>query len=562
MKVLDLYITRVCNLSCDYCYIDVLKKESQEFQSQDFLLRIDIRQYDHIKFLWGEPLVRWKQIQEIVIWVRKIKKDMKFSVVTNGILLDNKKTLFLQEYKIDVLISIHEGSFPHLKKKQKLLNDLQNIICFYIIFDPKALEVALKKFLYFFKKWFTNFSFAPEIYSNWNDINIAKLEKVLFLLLPYIHKNNINISWMDPYSLKVLNRACEKTVYNENGEFSPCNRFNSLEKNKNFRYKDIYDTFDKEIHLYKDPLRWFYICPIWWYLDHEEENHQQSLQSFKKLNHVFINFYRNIYNQSSHFLTKSIKEIRFNLTQQCNLRCHYCYVDFKDKILSEQVWKNIIDFFLEQEGKNKKISFFWGEPMLEFSLLEKLVFYSEKKSQFLKKEVKYSLATNFTLVTQKRIDFLQKYRFDIHISFNGNISTNNRMRDKSSELVLANISKYFSKKDRKKICILFAFSPQNIDKIENNLIFLIEKGIYLFNIEMIFWKEIQWQEKDIKRSVFFFQKVQKLYPHVDFVNTHEKHLYLDIDTEWNCRDNSLEFYSVSIDRDAKQLFDTLMSRYL
>ena len=27
MKILDLYITKVCNLNCEYCYVDLVNKE-------------------------------------------------------------------------------------------------------------------------------------------------------------------------------------------------------------------------------------------------------------------------------------------------------------------------------------------------------------------------------------------------------------------------------------------------------------------------------------------------------------------------------------------------------
>jgi len=51
MKILDLYITKVCNLDCEYCYVDVVKKEGKEFDVKDFTERVNLLDYDHIKFL-------------------------------------------------------------------------------------------------------------------------------------------------------------------------------------------------------------------------------------------------------------------------------------------------------------------------------------------------------------------------------------------------------------------------------------------------------------------------------------------------------------------------------
>ena len=45
--------------------------------------------------------------------------------------------------------------------------------------------------------------------------------------------------------------------------------------------------------------------------------------------------------------------------------------------------------------------------MLEFELLEKLVTYAEKKGSSLGKKLEYSIATNFTLLSQKnRLSFV------------------------------------------------------------------------------------------------------------------------------------------------------------
>jgi sulfatase maturation enzyme AslB (radical SAM superfamily) len=68
-------------------------------------------------------------------------------------------------------------------------------------------------------------------------------------------------------------------------------------------------------------------------LDNETKDLKASVQTFKKLNHVFIDFYKKIHSHHLSFFSENIEEIRFNLTQQCNIRCKYCYVDFKNKVL-------------------------------------------------------------------------------------------------------------------------------------------------------------------------------------------------------------------------------------
>jgi len=194
MKVLDLYITKVCNLDCEYCYVEVVKKEGEVFSPGNFMEKVNLLEYNSIKFLGGEPLIRWKQIQEIVDAVKAKNKKIQFTIVTNGVLIDAKKIPYILENNIEVLVSIHEGSFPFLKKNYTLLQKIRDNICFYIIFDPTNFSTAFRNFLFFFQREFWNFSFAPEIYGDWNDENVKKFKKILDILLPYIKKNNINIS--------------------------------------------------------------------------------------------------------------------------------------------------------------------------------------------------------------------------------------------------------------------------------------------------------------------------------------------------------------------------------
>lgn len=558
MKTLDLYLTKICNLDCDYCYVDIVKKENTEFPVDDFIERVNLLDYDDIKFFWWEPLVKWKLIQKIVLSVQKHDKKPRFTIVTNGILLTKQKTDFAEEYDVNLIISIHEGSFGPLKNKIPILLEVKDRVWFYIIFDPDNLQISLRNFLLFSQSWFSNFNFAPEIYSNWDEENLSKLEKTLEILTPYIKKNKIKLSGIDRSQLKIPNRGCEKTVYDEHWKFSPCNRFNSLKGKDSFTYNDTYTSFDKEINFSHDPLRWFYICPVWWFLDHEWEGVELSIQRFKSLNHIFIDFFRKIYDENYSFLTPDLDEIRFNLTEQCNLRCEYCYVDFKDKVLNERVWKNIIDFFLEQEGTHKKISFFWWEPMLEFVLLENLVEYANKKSQDLWKTVQYTIATNFTLVTEKKVNFLKQHNFSIHISLNGDTISNDQMRDNSSKLVLANIEKYFSQTEIEKLCILFAFSPQNVNHIPKNLEFLIQKGMKLFNLELIYWKNYIWSKDLVIQALSHFKTVKKKYTQISYQNEHKESKYIDINTDGICAENSLEFFGDGVNSKAKTLFDRML----
>lgn len=310
-----------------------------------------------------------------------------------------------------------------------------------------------------------------------------------------------------------------------------------------------------------DPLRWFYICPVGWFLDNQNsEDFERSIRRFKKLNHVFIAFYRKIHANKLCFISENIDEIRFNLTQQCNLRCEYCYIDFKNKTIDIPTANNISSFFLEQEWEDKYISFFGGEPLLEFPRMKKIVEYANLLGNKLGKKVHYQIATNFTIMTDEIIDFLRENNFTLHISINGGNKKNNILRDNSSEKLFHNIKEFLSEKEKKEVCVLYAFGPTDVIDISENIKLLIDQWFQYFNFELIFWKKYNWTPAQVEMAVKIIDEISKKKQAVKIKNLEQKKRFLDINTDGNCAENSLEFFGANIHMQAKNHFDTLLQK--
>lgn len=90
-------------------------------------------------------------------------------------------------------------------------------------------------------------------------------------------------------------------------------------------------------------------------------------------------------------LKKLSKEITFIVTNQCNLRCTYCYEIAKcEKKMSFDIAKEAIDKIFSGEGGFKEylgedlqtivLSFIGGEPLLEIDLIDKIVDYFREKA--------------------------------------------------------------------------------------------------------------------------------------------------------------------------------------
>lgn len=561
MKTLDLYITKICNLNCEYCYVDLQTSESS-FNYVKFSKRINLLEYEHIKFFWWEPLLKWQDIKNIITSIKDKDEKIKFTIVTNWLLIDEEKIDFAKKYNIEFVISVHKTWILKLKDKFKKLYEINNLVWFSFIFEEWNFSFPYKIFEILVKYWFKNFIFVPEIYSNWDEKNIFSLNNELNKILNLYSKNNINIQWISWDFLKEIVIWCEKKISSKDWEIFPCNRFDKIDELKNIWYKWIYEKFDGIIDLKNDKNKWFYVCPIWWFLDSKKTKIalKERIIQYKKLNETFLNFYKSInkINWKLNFLSDWIEEIRFNLTKQCNLRCEYCYVDFENKVIDEKIAKNIIDFFLLQDWPEKTISFFWWEPLLELSLLKGLVNYSKILANKLWKKVKFTIATNFLLVNEKIINFLKENNFEVHISFNWKNEINDKMRDNSTTLLIKNLDKFKNIIWVEKITILLAFSNNEISSLCENIKFINSQWFQKINLELIFWKNYTFLPEDFLLLKEELINIKKLNLWIELANLKQKNKFLDISVDWKSWENSFDFNKYEFNITNKGIFDKLI----
>ncbi len=126
---------------------------------------------------------------------------------------------------------------------------------------------------------------------------------------------------------------------------------------------------------------------------------------------------------------KHLKQIVFEITQACNMRCKYCvYGDFYPfhrnhsfRTLEERAAREAIDFIFELlKGRGNKrlhIGFYGGEPLLYFDRMTRIVKYLLKK--FNNWKLEFYLTSNGTLLSKEILDFFIKHDFKLMISLDG-----------------------------------------------------------------------------------------------------------------------------------------------
>ena len=138
----------------------------------------------------------------------------------------------------------------------------------------------------------------------------------------------------------------------------------------------------------------------------------------------------------------NLNQMTLEVTQKCNLRCSYCvyggtymyYRTHSNLSMSWYVAKKSIDYFLKLIRSKKRttlldkaaLSFYGGEPLIEFNLIKKCVDYIREKSAL--DEIRFNMTTNGTLLSENVIKFLIRNNFSILLSLDGPSSEHNKNR--------------------------------------------------------------------------------------------------------------------------------------
>lgn len=272
LMVLNLWVTTKCNFNCTYCYeknVITSKKNMTYAVAYDtvkyivnFLKKNRVRQCN-INFHGGEPLLNDKVIWLIIDELRrKSKCEFKFSMTTNGSLLNSKLINKISMGMNRISVSI-DGDWNTFQKnrgmtinEEKYNHILQNAIMTQAIgvdtiirmtLIPEQVSLFFENIQFFLKKGLLKIEYALDVQNSvWSmhmvDILLQQIEQVR----EYILKNNIEAE-IDGIEPEVLHNCgdCQGGINNLNidvdGNIYPC--VFSI-GNKQFLIGDVYSGID------------------------------------------------------------------------------------------------------------------------------------------------------------------------------------------------------------------------------------------------------------------------------------------------------------------------------
>ena len=203
-----------------------------------------------------------------------------------------------------------------------------------------------------------------------------------------------------------------------------------------------------------------------------------------------------------------------NLTRRCSLQCSYCfshcYTDKNKHDMTEEMALKILDWLFDPKhcGDSKKIdiSFWGGEPLLRWDLIQVMVPYAEKLAKKYNKEVIFGGTTNVVHLTEDKFDYMSEHNIRFLLSIDGTKEHHDQFRTLrngkgSYDIVVANAKKVLERWPDTQV--RFSYTPENIDGFVDDL-----KALYDIGFRNIIYSPVSegnWtQDKlDILREQFF-----------------------------------------------------------
>ncbi len=113
-----------------------------------------------------------------------------------------------------------------------------------------------------------------------------------------------------------------------------------------------------------------------------------------------------------------VQQVILELTEQCNLRCKYCiygeenerFRNFSGRNMSWEVARKGLDYVLAHSGDEISVTFYGGEPLLQFPLIKQCMDYTVEKAGK-EKKIEFGFTTNLTLVTREMAEYFASLDF-------------------------------------------------------------------------------------------------------------------------------------------------------
>ncbi len=189
-----------------------------------------------------------------------------------------------------------------------------------------------------------------------------------------------------------------------------------------------------------------------------------------------------------------LQTLVLNVTSRCNLSCGYCYEYGEDRIveaktkprfMNEATAKQSVDFLFDESVDSPvvNLTFFGGETLLNFRMLQTALAYARERAAALGKQVNASLTTNATLLREEVIDWMVANDVGVTVSIDGAREQQDKHRVfangmGSYDIIVPRIKELLAKHRRRPVGARVTLTGQNLDVVSIYRHLFEEIGFY------------------------------------------------------------------------------------
>ena len=191
-----------------------------------------------------------------------------------------------------------------------------------------------------------------------------------------------------------------------------------------------------------------------------------------------------------------IKAMCLNVAHDCNLRCEYCFAakgDFGQgrMLMPFEVGKKAIDFLIEnsENRHNLEIDFFGGEPLMNFDVVKQIVNYARSIENKFNKKFRFTITTNGLLLTDDKIEYINKEMSNVVLSLDGRKEINDSLRitpngKGSYDTIVPKYQKLVESRGDKDYYVRGTFTKNNLD-FTKDVLHMVDLGFEQLSIEPV-----------------------------------------------------------------------------
>jgi len=167
-------------------------------------------------------------------------------------------------------------------------------------------------------------------------------------------------------------------------------------------------------------------------------------------------------------------DVSLVLTHDCNLGCTYCYTGEKfRKRMSDEVLAFALDLAFGDDDERIQLSFFGGEPLIEWELLVEATELAVARARKEGKRLVLTVTTNGTLLDAERVAFLVGHNFFIGLSIDGVRAAHDATRPARG-------------------------GKSSFDRVERGLDLLLADGAWLETISVVDPANVRWLGESVR----------------------------------------------------------------